>query len=345
MASDGETFMRWRWIAVAAVVGAIALVTIAVLIVRARRWDATLMTLQGAVIRRDADPQRELPIADALIVATRGAKTITTHSDASGYFRIKFSEVIWPGQTVSLSFRHDNYRPLDLNLKMEFRSMMRRLYIAAMEPLPQPQSATGSAAKGAQVVSNIRVRYTENFQADEDVGSAVRTFQVVNRGNVPCHREAPCSPDGSWKAAKGSISLDAGAGNIFRNIRVSCIAGPCPFTRIDSSGFQQPGRTLDVSALDWSDTTTFLLEAEVVHTTTGSNVRHSYPVIFDRTLNFTVPPTQEGVSLEAEINGAPMVFPLGPDLYLSWATCTARPSSNEDKSTAYRCELKPGYRF
>jgi hypothetical protein len=51
------------------------------------------------------------------------------------------------------------------------------------------------------------------------------------------------------------------------------------------------------------------------------------------------------VSLEAEINGAPMVFPLGPDLYLSWATCAARASSNEDKSTAYRCELKPGYRF
>jgi len=334
--------MRWRWIAVAG----IALVTIAVLVVRARRWDATLMTLQGAVVRRDADPQRELPIADALIVATRGANTITTRSDASGYFRIKFSEVIWPGQTVSLSFRHDNYQPLDMNLKMEFRSMMRRLYIAAMEPLSASEQTTGPAAKGApQVVSNIRVRYTENFQADEDVGSAVRTFQVVNRGNVPCHREAPCSPDGSWKAAKGSISLDAGSGNVFRNIRVSCIAGPCPFTRIDSSGFEQRDRRLDVSALDWSDTTTFLLEAEVVHTTTGSSVRHSYPVIFDRTLNFTVPPTQEGVSLEAEIDGAPMVFPLGPDLYLSWATCAARASSNEDKSTAYRCELKPGYRF
>jgi hypothetical protein len=338
--------MRWRWIAVAGSVAVIALVTIAVLVVRARRWDATLMTLQGAVVRRDADPQRALPIADALIVATRGANTITTRSDASGYFRIKFSEVIWPGQTVSLSFRHDNYQPLDMNLKMEFRSMMRRLYIAAMEPLSASEQTTGPAAKGApQVVSNIRVRYTENFQADEDVGSAVRTFQVVNRGNVPCHREAPCSPDGSWKAAKGSISLDAGVGNVFRNIRVSCIAGPCPFTRIDSNGFEQTNRALEVAALDWSDTATFLLEAEVVHTTTGSSVRHSYPVIFDRTLNFTVPPTQEGVSLEAEINGAPMVFPLGPDLYLSWATCAARASSNEDKSTAYRCELKPGYRF
>ena len=31
-----------------------------------------------------------------------------------------------------------------------------------------------------------------------------------------------------------------------------------------------------------------------------------------------------GVSIEAEVNGEPMVFPLGPNLYLSWAACTAR---------------------
>jgi len=46
------------------------------------------------------------------------------------------------------------------------------------------------------------------------------------------------------------------------------------------------------------------------------------------------------VSLEAEINGAPMVFPMGPDLYLSWASCTATISTDGEKSTAYRCELK-----
>jgi hypothetical protein len=73
-------------------------------------------------------------------------------------------------------------------------------------------------------------------------------------------------------------------------------------------------------------------------------VRLSYPVEFGRTLNFTLPPTQEGVSIEAEVDGAAMVFPLGPNLYLSWATCTMTTSS-EEKSTAYRCELKPGYRF
>ncbi len=67
-----------------------------------------------------------------------------------------------------------------------------------------------------------------------------------------------------------------------------------------------------VSAIDWSDTSTFLVEAEVFHAAMSSSVRESYPVIFGRSLSFTVPPTQEGVSIEAEIDGTPMVFPLGP---------------------------------
>jgi hypothetical protein len=87
------------------------------------------------------------------------------------------------------------------------------------------------------------------------------------------------------------------------------------------------------------------VEAEVFHDAISSNVRELYPVIFGETLHFTMPATQEGVSIEAEIDGAPMVFPLGPDLFLSWATCTTRHSSDADKTTVYRCELKPGYRF
>ncbi len=77
----------------------------------------------------------------------------------------------------------------------------------------------------------------------------------------------------------------------------------------------------------------------------SGGVRHSYPVIFERTLNFTLPEREEGVSIEAELNGAPMVFPLGPQLYLSWATCIVRTNAEAEKSTVYRCELKPGYRF
>ena len=72
-------------------------------------------------------------------------------------------------------------------------------------------------------------------------------------------------------------------------------------------------------------------------------VRTSYPVVFGQTLNFTMPGSAEGVSIQADINGDAIIFPLGPNLYLSWADCNAR--VNRDQTKVYRCELKPGYRF
>ena len=51
-----------------------------------------------------------------------------------------------------------------------------------------------------------------------------------------------------------------------------------------------------VSARDWSDTTTFLLEAEVFHPMVSQVVHESYPVIFGDGLNFTLPSSAEGVS-------------------------------------------------
>ena len=71
------------------------------------------------------------------------------------------------------------------------------------------------------------------------------------------------------------------------------------------------GRNIAVSATDWSDTATFLLEAEVLHTAISPSVRESYPVVFGQALSFTLPATEEGVSLEAEIDGVPMVFRSG----------------------------------
>lgn len=340
--------MHWKWIVVWSIVGAIILATVTALILRARRWDRSLLTFQGAVIRRDNDPRKQLPIADVEVTATRGATSVTTQTDSAGFFKITFPEVIWPGQTVTLSFRHEDYWPVDLNIPIQFRSTAKQDYVAAMEALPQLTPVHAEPSKPQQTVSSIRIRYTVNFRSEENIGSAVRTFQVVNQGNVPCKRQLPCSPDGNWKAAIGSVTMDAGTGNEFRNVRASCMAGPCPFTRIEANKFEDQGRTVTVSALNWSNTTTFLVEAEVFRSSIASSVRHSYPVIFGRTLNFTLPPTQEGVSIEAELDSAPMVFPLGPELYLSWATCSRRTNNNEEEeqqSIAYRCELKPGYKF
>jgi hypothetical protein len=324
------------------IVGVAAAAAAATVALRMHRWRPGSITIEGAVIRRDEDTRKELPIADAAVTAWDGVSGAGAQSDASGFFKITLAGVGWPGRTVNLSFRHPGYEPLDLKVQPGIRLAARELYIAAMTPGP---SHTESNLGTVSVVSNIRIRYTVNTQTDINIGSAVKTFQVINKGNVACNGQQPCSPDGIWKASIGSASLDAGPDNEFRDVRASCIAGPCPFTRIDSSGFTNGARNLNVSAIDWSDTATFLLEAEVFHTAISSNVRESYPVVFGRTLNFTLPPTQEGVSIEAEVDGTPMVFPLGPELYLSWADCTARTGADPERTTVYRCELKPGYRF
>ena len=325
----------WTVIGVAAALMAVALG------VGLHRWSVGAMRIKGAVIRRDVDTRKELPIAGVDVTVSNGVTSATTQSEASGYFNIPFPRSIWPGEVMVLSFRHPGYQPL--SIKIQGGLAAGKLNIAAMEPIPSPDESDSNHA--ALAVTNIRIRYTTNSQTRVNIGSAVKTFQVANTGNLPCDHKALCSPDGRWKASIASESMDAGVGNEFSNVRASCIAGPCPFTKIDSNGFASGGRTITVSALNWSDTATFLLEAEVFHDASVSNERELYPVVFGRALNFTLPPTQEGVSIEVEINGEPMVFPLGPALYLSWATCTARTNSDPEKTTVYRCELKPGYRF
>ena len=326
------------------IVAAAVAVTAAVAVVRVRHLRARSEVIQGAVIRSDTDTRKQLPVAGVLVTASNGASSVSTHTDALGYFLLSYPPIVWPGRTVDLSFSRQGYRPLEMQLKSGIHLTTRELYVAALTPNPEPAPATVPAGKQT-VVSDIKVRYTVNSENVVNIGSAVKTFVIENKGNVPCNHQVPCSPNGIWKAARGSVTLDAGQGNEFREVRASCIAGPCPFTRIDSSGYSRGGRSITASAIDWSDTATFLVEGEVFRTGINSSVRELYPVIFGQTLHFTLPPTQEGVSIEAEVNGTPMVFPLGPDLFLSWATCTERTSSDPDKTTVYRCELKPGYRF
>jgi hypothetical protein len=293
------------------------------------------VTLRGAVLRADSDPNRQLPLADVQIVATNELGSGTSKSDSSGLFTLTLPKGLRRRQAVLLSFRHEEYRPLDVN---DF--IGDKIYVVRMVPIHQE---TNAETRAGSAVSNTRIRYSVKATTEADIGSAAKTFQVVNAGNTPCDNHPPCGPGNKWKGTIGSLSLDAGEGNEFRNARVSCIAGPCPFTKIEQGNFSPDHRRFDVSALNWSDTVTFLVEAEVVHPMTSDMVRETYPVIFGRALNFSLPASAEGPSIEAEIQGDPIIFPLGPDLFLRWADCHV--VVDRDQSRNYRCELKPGYQF
>ena len=337
------------------VLGIIAAIAIILLVTGVFKHRA--LTLKGALITRDNDTHRELPIANAHIsVSNRllpgqsksdlaelfGLTTGTDMklgeavTDSSGYFTIKLPTDVRRGRPITFQVDRADYQPLT-----QSDYVGDQLYVLRMEP-SRRKSVTESRQPEV-TIGNVLVRYSSKATTSANIGSAAKTFDVINKGNVPCRGQNPCSPDGKWKATQSSVTLDAGPGNEFQNVRASCIAGPCPFTRLEDTGFTRGGRIITVTARTWSETATFLVEAEVVHPMVSDIGRESHPFLLGRAFSFTIPSTAEGVTIQAELNGETIVFPLGPALILDWADCSAHVES--EKSKVYRCELKPGYRF
>jgi hypothetical protein len=301
-----------------------------------RSGSLEIRILTGTVLTQDQDVNKQVPIPNAEITVPGGLAEGSSTSDSAGLFVVRLRAGIFRGRVITLQFRHTGYQPLDLRTRAGDL-----LYIVRMQLIPRDARAKAETPEAG--VANIRVRYTVPSTNIVNVGSTVKTFQVVNTGNVPCDRRGPCSPDGKWKAAIASASLEAGDDNEFQSVRVSCIAGPCAFTKIEADHFSTGGRKVSVSVRNWSDTVSFLMEGEVAHNTVNDMVRIAYPVIFAEAMDFTLPATAKGPSIEAETNGADIVYPLGPNLTLPWARCSITVVSGGSK--LYRCEIKPGYRF
>ncbi len=309
-------------------------------IIRQRQPEAPIL-LTGVVLKQDADPQKQSPIPDAVITATTGQASVSAVSDSSGLFHLTLHPHTARAAIIELNFRHPEYLSLGMTATDKDQ-----LYIARLSPVPSLSNVPVSRSESR--LGNVRVRYSEKAAFTSNIGPLVKTFEVVNRGNVPCGGRPPCSPDDKWKASIGSFTVEA-EGHEFRNVRLSCIAGPCPFSRVESEAVSPTSHNLQISVRNWSDTTTYLLEAEVSQTILSEVIRQSYPAIFGSSMNFTLPATAEGPSIEAEVSGPgdshkqDIVFPLGPDLILSWASCSAKITPEHTK--LFRCDLKPGYRF
>jgi len=294
-----------------------------------------LRVLTGAVLQLDPAPGRQLPIASAEITLADGLSMGAATSDPTGLFHLRLRPGVRIGQMVRLRLNHPAYRPMAID-----EYVQDRLYVIRMVPASHQAAIPGDPVK---LVADVRVRYAGRTEITENTGSAAKVFEVVNVGDIPCARHSPCSPDGKWKAAMGGTALDAGENSEFHDARVSCIAGPCPFTKIENDSFSAGGRQISVSVRNWSDTTSFLLEAEVSHIASHEGSLVSFPVIFGRTMSFTLPASSRGPSIEANVSGESMVYPVGPMARLSWANCEVTGAKNRTK--LYRCELKPGYSF
>jgi hypothetical protein len=292
------------------------------------------IVLNGTVLVSSDDVDKQVPIAGVSVTIAGDLPTRGGQSSSTGFFELTLLRPVVAAQPVILQFRHPQYQPVDLPV-----SAVDRLHVVRMVPIEQAVRPDASLAH--VTVSDIRVRYTIKTTTSLNVGSVVKTFRVVNSANVPCNGRSPCSPDGKWRATLGSETLEAPGGRVFSRARVSCIAGPCPFTSIRSDGFSSGGPRISVTVLNWSDNTTFLFEAEVFQAVISDSERFSYPVIFGQAVDFTVPSDALGICIEADLNRHHIVFPVEPEPQLSWASCSVL--LNPGHTKLYRCELKPGY--
>jgi hypothetical protein len=328
----------FTWLAIIATVLASAAVILRIVTSGGLPVPLSAVSLVGAVVRQDADPRKQEPLSNVTVTAENGSVIASGQSTSSGFFQLTIHPRVYAGRLITLRFEHPDYQPREITASVPAD----QLFIVRMQPRVRASQESARALAKITHIKDTRVRYLLKEQRSLNVGTLAKQFEAPNNRNVPCQDAEPCSPDRKWKATTTSLALDAEQGNEFQNVRVSCIAGPCPFTSIQSNDLTHPARKITVTVLNWSDTTNFLVEADVTRSTVTDAVRYSYPFIVEQTMNFALPAASEGPSVEANFEGQALVSPLGPALNLSWATCSVE---TQNGGKIYRCQLKSGYQF
>ena len=119
--SKRSTIATWTIVSV----GILALILTIVILHRRQP-----VTLRGAVLRQDKDPNKQLPIADVQITAVNALGSGTSKSDSSGFFSLTLPKGLRRRQEVVLQFRRKDYQPLQWD---DFISD--RIYVARMVPV------------------------------------------------------------------------------------------------------------------------------------------------------------------------------------------------------------------
>src|SRR5450432_3248693 len=89
------------------------------------------ISLQGAVVTQDSDPDKQLPISNVSVSATADTLIVGDgQSDAAGFFKLTLRQGVRRGQLIKLRFRHAEYEPLDLPV-----DKVAKLYIAHLVPV------------------------------------------------------------------------------------------------------------------------------------------------------------------------------------------------------------------
>src|SRR5271168_4056082 len=87
----------------------VAAALVLALLLRAHRLrtiavEAQSIPIEGAVIQREADPNKELPISGVAITASDGVKSAGTQSDSAGYFKLVLHKGVLSDRPVTVAF-------------------------------------------------------------------------------------------------------------------------------------------------------------------------------------------------------------------------------------------------
>src|SRR5437879_3915829 len=96
----GEIMIRRRKVAIWA--GAIVALGVSARLLLPRLIQAGSISVKGTVIRQDADPRKELPLAGVEVALARGETVELGKSDASGFFSVTQLRGINPLQNLVL---------------------------------------------------------------------------------------------------------------------------------------------------------------------------------------------------------------------------------------------------
>src|SRR5580704_8851353 len=138
------------WIIAIAGAGA---VTAGVITLRNQRRKTQPIVLRGAVLKQNADTRNQSPLADVVVSAANGMAAADAKTDFAGAFRLTLRSYVLPAEPITLTFRHPDYKPLDLK-----ENVTDQLYIARMDPL-QGELAE-EANPGTIAIGNVTVRYS-----------------------------------------------------------------------------------------------------------------------------------------------------------------------------------------
>src|SRR3982751_4560529 len=108
---------RKRLTILVVVVVLVAMVGIGIAIRVARRGVPRLnpaITLEGSVLKQDADPSKRTPIPGVTVTATRGETGVVRNTDPTGYFNVSFSGGIESGADLTLTFVKTGYKTIQM---------------------------------------------------------------------------------------------------------------------------------------------------------------------------------------------------------------------------------------